>query len=243
MCFIFAMEASHFVIHVVLLIVSFSGNSEIADEWLVDGLAELVYAVMIFFTLFNVVSILLIGQLLHFHIGLQRDGITTYQYIVRDHKMKRERLRLEDELRGQRAQKIAVAREQGMSIQVMRLRIGNECRAAGCVMCDPLTLPEPNPEPDPEAGFAAALGTGADFGDKSDDGHDADETDADDGQVDSTGATIDNERTNTGNGKSEQENGDLGSSEANGISLENGEEDPALRDKEDTSPNDEESKT
>lgn len=217
MCFIFVMEASHFIIHVVLLIASFRDNSEIADDWFVDGLSGLVYAVLFFFAVFNIVSILLIGQLLQFHIGLQRDGITTYQYIVRDHKMKRERLRLEDELRGQRAQKIAAAREQGKSFQVMRLRIGNECRAAGCAMCDPLALPEPNPEPDPEAGFAAALGTGANLVDKSDDGHDADETDADDGQVDSTGAAIVNdEHTNTMHIQSERETEDHGSNEANG---------------------------
>jgi hypothetical protein len=205
MCFIFVMEVSHFITHVVLLIMSFIDDSDIADDWLVDGLAELVYAVLLFFALFNVVSILLIGQLLQFHVGLQRDGITTYQYIVRDHKLKRERLRLEDELRGQRAQNIVAAREQGKSLEVMRLRIGDQCRSAGCEMCDPLTLPEPNPEPDPEAGFAAALGTGANDGGKSDDELDIGGAGADDGRIYSTGVFVENETFGNGSGKSEQE--------------------------------------
>ncbi|GAX27773.1 hypothetical protein FisN_13Hh124 [Fistulifera solaris] len=222
MCFIFAMEVSHFVIHLVLLIMSFVDDSDIADDWIVDGFAELVYAVLLFFALFNVVSILLIGQLLQFHVGLQRDGITTYQYIVRDHKRKRERLRLEDELRGQRTQKIVAAREQGKLLEVMRLRIGDQCRSAGCEMCDPLTLPEPNPEPDPEAGFAAALGTGANAGDdESDDGLDVRNADADAGR-NSTNAYADNEAFSNGSGKSEHDSGDNERDDgANGFSLAN----------------------
>lgn len=255
MCFIFAMEVSHFVIQVVLLILSFTNNSEIADDWLVADLAALVYAVLIFFVVFNVISIMLIGQLLHFHIGLQRDGITTYQYIVRDHKNRREKSRLEDELRNQRAQKIATAREQGKSFKVMQLRIGNECRAAGCAACDPLTLPEPNPEPDPEAGFAAALGTGAreDFGGKSDDDEEqyAEETMEDGSRADSTGATAQNEQIDTENKKANQKIGNhvmKGSQEKpvveiNGISVNYDEDNQGAEDEDDTSPSDEEAKS
>lgn len=221
MCFIFAMEVSHFVIHVALLIVSFTNNSDIAEDWLAADLPILVYVVLFVFVLFNLVSILLIGQLLHFHVGLQRDGITTYQYIVRDHKKKRERLRLEDELRSQREQKVATARQQGKSLTVMQLRIGNECRAAGCAACDPLTLPEPNPEPDPEAGFAAALGTGAkqEFGEKSDDDNNAEETVDDVDQADSTGATMEHEQINSWNEESNQKLGDHFNSDVNSVSV------------------------
>lgn len=102
----------------------------------------------------------MIGQLLAFHIGLQRDNITTYQYIVEDHKKKRELMKRMDDLREKRILAMAEANGAGAEFVAIRLRIGGMCRDMGCAACDPMDLPERR-EPDPNAGFAAALGSPA----------------------------------------------------------------------------------
>jgi len=151
------MEVSHGTIQVVLLLYSFLVDQDMADSWFNAGLTHFVQAVLLLFILFNCISVILIGQLLYFHMGLQRENLTTYQYIVNDHKKKREQMRLDEDLFNHRLSKIAEAYRDGKNLLAARLRIGRFCREVGCTVCDPLSLPKPR-EPDPEAGFAAVLG-------------------------------------------------------------------------------------
>ena len=154
---LFIMEVSHFVIQLTLLLENYLSDASRFDSWFNADLEPLVSAVYIFFIIFNVISIILIGQLLSFHIGLQRNNLTTYQYIVEDHKKKREEIKRLDDLNEKRILAMAEAHQKGAGFVAMRLRMGGICRDAGCAACDPMDLPQ-HREPDPEAGFATALG-------------------------------------------------------------------------------------
>ena len=159
MLLLLIMELSHFVIQLVLLIDSFTGGAtnDRVHNWLGGdgGTEELQHAVWIFFLIFNSVAIILLGQLIWFHICLQRKNLTTYQFIVQDSKKKREKMRLEEDLANQRIVAVAKARRENKPLEAMRLQMGGCCRTTGCTLCDPMDLPLPA---DPEAGFAAALG-------------------------------------------------------------------------------------
>lgn len=161
MVYIFGMELAHFIIQIALVIDIFIGGptKDRADDWFNAGTNEVVIAVLIFFLAFNSVSIFLIGQLLWFHAGLQRENLTTYKYIVREHQRKRDRMRLEGEIMQLRYTEIAKARQQGNKLAVFRLEMGDKCRQAGFVSCDPLKIPKVDTrDADPENGFAVALG-------------------------------------------------------------------------------------
>jgi hypothetical protein len=158
MLFIFAMELSHFVIQLVLLIDIFTQGptKDRANDWFGEEAIEAIY---IGFLLFNAISILLIGQLLWFHVGLQKEGLTTYQFIVRDHQRKRDKSKVEAEILHSRMVETQKAKQQGQNWHAFRLQMGDHCRQIGCSACDPLDVSEfATVEPDPEAGFAASLG-------------------------------------------------------------------------------------
>lgn len=161
MDYIMAMEVSHFFIQLGLVIDSFLGGAtaQRQDDWL-DTTA--VNAVLIFFMCFNAVSIFLIGQLLWFHIGLQREKLTTYQYIVREHKRRRDQARNEVEIQSKRVVAATKAQREGKPCLAFRLELGGPCRKLGCTRCDPLDIPpELLGQPDEEAGFGASLGGSA----------------------------------------------------------------------------------
>jgi hypothetical protein len=161
MIYIFGMELAHFIIQIALIIDIFieGPTKDRADDWFHAGTNEVVIAVLIFFLVFNSVSIFLIGQLLWFHSGLQRENLTTYKYIVRDHQRKRDKMRLEGEIMQLRHTEMAKAQQQGKKLTVLRLEMGDHCRQFGFVSCDPLNVPKVNTsDTDPENGFGAALG-------------------------------------------------------------------------------------
>lgn len=109
--------------------------------------------IFFFFLIFNVVSIILIGQLIVFHMKLQKKRLTTYAYIIQEHKEKRELARRLGDLE---AKRIALI-DESRGIQKWFLQMGGFCRLMGVTMLDPLELP-PVYTPDPEAGFASAIG-------------------------------------------------------------------------------------
>lgn len=157
---IFVMEAVHFIVQFGLIIDigTGGGSHERADEWFDAGLQPFVQGVLIFFLIFNAVSLFMIGQLLWFHMNLQKEGLTTYQFIVKDHQRRRDRARDEEALESKRIVAIAKARDEKKGMYVMQLQMGGYCRTLGWDSCDPLQLPE-HVEPDPEAGFGASLGS------------------------------------------------------------------------------------
>lgn len=73
----------------------------------------------------------LIFQLLFFHIMLQRRGMTTYEYIVQDNALRRDRAKKEREISSLRMETIAERRRQGKSILGISL-------VKYCPPCDPI---------------------------------------------------------------------------------------------------------
>jgi hypothetical protein len=126
------------------------GNGETkeqAEGWFSSGTTIPVVAIMGVFIFFDVASLSLIGQLLLFHLKLQKEGISTYEFIVRDNKNRRERTKKLDELKARRQTEIATARENGKTFLALRLAKGGILREkCGMAWCDPLSLDgeEPN---------------------------------------------------------------------------------------------------
>lgn len=149
---LFVMEVSQLGIAAGLLIDSFIGpTNDRAEAWF--GLVAC-RVVWIWFIIFNIVSIILIGQLLAFHLKLQRLRLTTYQFIVQDHREKRSLQERIDRMENQRTSMMAKAYEEKRPLEAYKLWIGRLCRNAGCGACDSMQIPSP---PDPEANFANAL--------------------------------------------------------------------------------------
>lgn len=152
---IFLMQIAHILIQLVLVVDAFTGGStltRIQQSYLSSVTAF--YVICIFFMVFDLISLFLIGQLLVFHIGLQREKLTTYQYIVRDHARKRQETRVAGMRATHRTRLMATARQQGHRWVAWRLQLGGMCREAGCAACDPIQK-----LPDEETGFANSLGT------------------------------------------------------------------------------------
>lgn len=156
------MEVTHVVAQSGLILEYFLWNDDRLRNWMALDLPQLVTGVLFAGIAFNAIAILLLGQLLYFHIQLQRNNLTTYQYIVQDHKKKREQARREEDLRNQRLLAMEAAYSDGRAIRALQLRLGGQCREAGCASCDPMQMPDENNEPplNPEEGFASALGRG-----------------------------------------------------------------------------------
>ena len=149
------MQIAHILIQLVLVVDAFTGGStqtRIQQSYLSSAIAF--YVICIFFMVFDLISLFLIGQLLVFHIGLQREKLTTYQYIVRDHARKRQETRVAGMRATHRTRLMATARQQGHRWVAWRLQLGGMCRDAGCAACDPIQK-----FPDEESGFANSLGT------------------------------------------------------------------------------------
>jgi len=118
----------------------FSPNNDIAYIPIV--------AVYIGFVLFDLLSLSLIVQLLYFHMGLRKEGLTTYKYIVRETQRKRERLQFANQRNHQRMVAMARAKDDGNAILVTRLKIGKICsEKLSCTHFDPLPMPSSSPAP------------------------------------------------------------------------------------------------
>jgi DHHC palmitoyltransferase len=144
-----AMEVMHLILHVYLIL------DILLDGTFASPYRNKIVLVVIFFSflLFNVLSIILIGQLIVFHMNLQQKRLTTYEYIILEHKEKRELARRLGDLEAKRIAMI----DQSRGVSKCFLQMGGFCRNLGVSACDPLELP-PVYIPDPEAGFAAAIG-------------------------------------------------------------------------------------
>jgi hypothetical protein len=116
-------------------------TKERAEAWFSSGTTIPVVAIMGVFIFFDVASLSLIGQLLVFHLKLQKEGISTYGFIVRDNKNRRERTKKLNELKVRRQTEIATARENCKTFLALRLEMGGLLREKfGMAWCDPLLL-------------------------------------------------------------------------------------------------------
>ncbi len=117
------------------------GTKERAENWFGVGTPIPVVVLMGFFAFLNIGSLSLIGQLLLFHLKLQKEGISTYEFIVRDNRERREKNNKLNELKVRRKAEIALAKEEGKSVLAMRLENGGLLREKfGFACCDPLSL-------------------------------------------------------------------------------------------------------
>jgi hypothetical protein len=132
------------VIQIALILDIYLGSGaskKRAEDWFQVNTTIPVVVVMGVFLLFDLVALSLISQLLVFHLKLQREGITTYQFIVRDNQNRRERTRKENDLKLRRQMAIGKAKEEGNSTLVFRLEKGGMLREkCGLTCCDPLKM-------------------------------------------------------------------------------------------------------
>ena len=121
---------------------SSDSSKERAKAWFgVETTVLPVVVVMGVFILFSLVSLSLIGQLLIFHLKLQREGITTYQFIVKDNQNRRERTKKENDLKLRRLLAVGKAKEECNNTLVFRLEKGGMLREkCGLTCCDPLKM-------------------------------------------------------------------------------------------------------
>lgn len=105
------------------------------EGWFGAGASEAVAGVNCFFLLISIVSVSLLGQLTCFHVGLRKEGITTYAYIVRDNSKKREATRRAAEAKSKRIVALKTARDKGDSAELCRLSLG---QLPFCAACDPV---------------------------------------------------------------------------------------------------------
>lgn len=105
------------------------------ERWFGASASEAVVGVNCLFLLISIISVSLLGQLMFFHMGLRREGITTYAYIVRDNAKKREATRRAAEAKSKRVVALKTARDKGDTGEVCRLRLGE---LPFCGACDPV---------------------------------------------------------------------------------------------------------
>ena len=116
-----------------------------AEDWFSVGTTIPVVAIMGVFLFFNIASLSLIGQLLVFHLKLQKEGISTYEFILRDNQKRRERTKKLTDLKHRRETQVAKAKQEGKSFLALRLEKGGLLREKlGISWCDPLSLDDDN---------------------------------------------------------------------------------------------------
>lgn len=100
-------------IQIAILIAIYRGDGEIklnSEKWFNADATTAIVVVTSIFLAVDIGALLLIGQLLVFHIRLQKEELTTYAFIVRENQRRRERVKFENELTARRQHEIFLAR-------------------------------------------------------------------------------------------------------------------------------------
>ena len=108
------------------------GQVDRMTNWFGAGVPMVVAIVNIVFFVITFGSVSLLGQLFLFHINLQREKITTYEYIIRENQRKREKNKDAMVIRSKRMIMTRAADAKGDKATVCRLQMGRIC-----VPCDP----------------------------------------------------------------------------------------------------------
>lgn len=121
-----------------------------ANEWFSANLWEVVVACNLFFVLFDAVSLILILQLLVFHIKLRAQNLTTYKFILHDNAAKREHKKEMAARKSMRLIAMGVAKRNGKPLLHFRLLVGEYLgRIHRCL--DPLAAVEKEAEEQAES--------------------------------------------------------------------------------------------
>lgn len=142
----------HLSVQLALIIemyVNTSGSTnELSQDWFGIGeSATMGLAIgMGLFCLADMIALSLMLQLLSFHLRLQREGLSTYQFIVKDNQRRREeRARLED-LERKRSSEMAKAVAEKRKGDYFKLKIGGSLsHKCGFRCCDPLQQAKKEP--------------------------------------------------------------------------------------------------
>ena len=108
------------------------GQVDRMTNWFGAGVPMVVAIVNIVFFVITFGSVSLLGQLFLFHINLQRESITTYEYIIRENRRKKEKNKDAMAVRSKRMILTRAADAKGDKATVCRLQMGRIC-----VPCDP----------------------------------------------------------------------------------------------------------
>jgi hypothetical protein len=159
-----ALLVVHSSIQLALVLDIFLGpnGEERADDWFQADAKLAVVIVLCVFLVFDLLALSLITQLLQFHRRLQREGLTTYRFIVQENQKRREEHKLQAERFSRRIVAVAKAREEGRSMDVCRLRAGGYLRVkCGMTCCDPLPVEEEAKQEQPTNGTNGVADNGA----------------------------------------------------------------------------------
>ena len=108
------------------------GQVDRMANWFGAGVPMVVVIVNIVFFVIALALASLLGQLFLFHINLQQEDITTYEYIVRENQRKRAKNKEDMAVRSKRVVMTRAADAKGDKAMVCRLQMGRVC-----VPCDP----------------------------------------------------------------------------------------------------------
>lgn len=131
-CFV-SLHMSSLVVHLALYFLENTKVRSLASSWFGGADAGIILVGFnIGFLVLTAFCSFMVMQLLVFHLGLKRERITTYQYIIRDSAKKRERVLLSNKIRQRRVIELEKA---GNSVEAFCLKVG----ALGCCKsCDPV---------------------------------------------------------------------------------------------------------
>jgi hypothetical protein len=135
----------HCVVQLALIIVMYANTSgstnELSQEWFgVGESATLGLAIgMGIFCLADVIALSLMLQLWMFHLRLQREGLSTYKFIVKDNQRRREARAKSEDLERKRTTAMAKALAEKRKADYFRLKFGGALsQSCGFQCCDPL---------------------------------------------------------------------------------------------------------
>jgi hypothetical protein len=121
------------IVHLSLYFIEYDKVKSLAGSWFGGAGANIILVGFnIGFLVFTAFCAFMVLQLFVFHLGLKRENITTYQYILRDTAKKRERMRLSNMVMQRRVEELEKA---GNSMEALCLKAGAlQC----CMPCDPV---------------------------------------------------------------------------------------------------------
>jgi len=107
---------------IVDIFVGYAGAKQRTNDWFgVDATIPIVVILSIFL-LFDLGAFSLMSQLLVFHMKLQKQGLTTYAFILEDKKRQREKMEVDKEIEARRTLEMEKAIQDGRSCYHARLR-------------------------------------------------------------------------------------------------------------------------
>lgn len=121
------------------ILVGNGGSQSRAENWFQADATIAIVVVLCIFLFFDLAAFSLIVQLLTFHLKLQREGLTTYAFIVQDNQRRREQTKLDNERAAKRGLEIEKAKGEGRTCHRFRLEVGGYfLKTCGIKVCDPL---------------------------------------------------------------------------------------------------------